>query len=125
MCDTIHLNNPFSGPYYYIDDVNVHCCSCDSLDHTGVNELSKKSDLFRLYPNPNNGEMQLDYKLNEGDNGELIIMDVTGRIVVKYNLAINQNTLYISQTILNNGVYLYQVLTNGNITHTDKLIIVK
>lgn len=78
-----------------------------------------------LYPNPNNGSMQLDYSLNEGETGELRIMDITGRVVALYSLNANENVLQIDQTILNNGMYLYQVLSNGEVVVADKLIIAK
>lgn len=78
-----------------------------------------------LYPNPNNGLMQLDYVLNEGEVGEFKILDVTGRVVAQYNLNVNEYILQINQSDLSNGVYLYQLLTNGKVVNADKLIIVK
>lgn len=78
-----------------------------------------------IYPNPNNGLMQLNYSLNADETGELRIMDVTGRMVAQYNLDVNEKSLQINLTGLNSGVYAYHVLTNGNIVSTDKLIIVK
>ena len=69
--------------------------------------------------------MTLNYKLNAGEIGELRIMDVTGRLIVKYTLNNNENLLHINQTTLDNGMYLYQVLTDGRIINADKLILVK
>ena len=78
-----------------------------------------------LYPNPNNGMMQMDYKLNEGETGELTIMDITGRLIAKYNLSATETRLYVSQTELNNGMYFYQVTANNKIINSDKIIIIK
>jgi len=91
----------------------------------GINELNKEDRKIKLYPNPNNGLMQLDYRLSELEMGELKIFDVTGRLVAQYNLNPNETILQINQTILNDGLYLYQVLTNGQIVGSDKLIITK
>ncbi len=113
-----HLWGGQTAAYYYVDDVSVIDCA------NSVDELSDGLSI-KLYPNPNNGQMQLNYKLNEGDNGELRIMDVTGRLIAKYNLLSTPNTLQISQTGLDNGIYLYQVLTNGRLVNSNKLIIAK
>ncbi len=83
------------------------------------------SKLATLYPNPNNGQMQLNYKLSEEDIGVLRIMDITGRLIANYTLNNAENILNINQTVLDNGIYIYQVYVNGTIINSDKLIIVK
>ena len=39
-----------------------------------------ESSLFRLYPNPNDGYMQLEYQLEQDEQGEFLIYDVMGRV---------------------------------------------
>jgi len=128
LTDTIHLNNtpgPGDDAYYYIDDVNVHCCSCDSLDHTGINELSKSSDAFNLYPNPNNGLMILDYEINGKEAALFSILDITGRLVKQVTLNPENKIMTIDAAELNAGAYFYSIKVGTENGKTGKLIIVK
>ena len=78
-----------------------------------------------LFPNPNNGEMTLNYVIGEKEIGELRILDIAGRLIEKYELQNTKNTLAIKQLSLQSGVYLYQILVNDKITKSDRLIILK
>ena len=80
----------------------------------------------KLYPNPNNGNMQYDYGLSIGSVGEFIIFDVAGKEVAIYKLSEGENnTLKISEAALKNGIYFYQVSVNGHTAEHNKLIIIK
>jgi len=125
LTDTTQMSGNFNGAYYFIDDVNVHCCSCDSLDHTGINELSKSSDAFNLYPNPNNGNMTLDYKLAENETGVISIYDITGKLILSYPFNSSGTSIKIENAQLNAGAYFYQVKVNDRKVKMGKLIIVK
>jgi Secretion system C-terminal sorting domain len=80
---------------------------------------------IKLYPNPSKGIMQLAYQINEGQRGELRIMDVTGRLIANYNLPFNQTNLQISLPNINAGMYIYQVFINGVLSKTDKISVSK
>jgi len=80
---------------------------------------------IQLFPNPNTGSMTLTYNLNEGDKGELIIFDLTGRKLNTYVLNSNSSYTTIEENNLSNGVYLYQVNINSKPVKTDRLIIIK
>lgn len=91
---------------------------------TIVNELSNRV-VFSLYPNPNDGNMQLDYNLESEQNGKLIIYDIIGQKIKNYSLLNDRNTLKISDAALKNGIYFYEILINDEIINSDKLIIIK
>ena len=78
-----------------------------------------------MYPNPNNGTMQLDYTLNEGDKGELTIYDLMGRTVNRYFLHADEHMLFIREEALKNGIYIYRLVINDKMVSSDKLIIIK
>jgi hypothetical protein len=42
-----------------------------------------------------------------------------------HTLENSKNNLQINANDLNNGVYLYQIMINGNVVSADKLIIIK
>jgi hypothetical protein len=79
----------------------------------------------KLYPNPNNGNMQFDYLLEQGDLGELIIYNTIGQLVTKYPLTEGTHSLQISEAALENGVYFYQQIINGKPVLSDRLVIIK
>lgn len=92
---------------------------------TDVQETQKLKDEFKIYPNPNSGNFNLEYKLKQNESGIITIMDIAGKLVVSYTLEKNKSILSIYANELNNGVYLYQIVVNGNVVSANKLIIIK
>jgi len=80
---------------------------------------------FNLYPNPNNGNMILNYNLEKDEIGEMVIYDISGKMLVSYTLSSEQKTFAISKTALNSGVYYYSIIVNNVILETRKLVILK
>ena len=132
--DTIRVGpQPYMRcPYYYIDDVDVHeysplidsCCTCN-VSHLGVGELEDEKRKFKLYPNPNNGNMILDYKIADGQAGIISIYDVTGKLLNSHTFNSSSTSLSIDASILNAGAYYYDVKVEDKRVKADKLIIVK
>ncbi|MEI6489131.1 MAG: T9SS type A sorting domain-containing protein [Bacteroidota bacterium] len=83
------------------------------------------SGMFNLYPNPNDGNMVLEYQIQTNDSGVLSIYDVSGRLVNQKTLNSANNKVNIDATSLNAGAYYYNILVNGNKVKADKLIILK
>ncbi len=67
LTDTTHVHGSgttLGSAYYYIDDVNVHCCTCDSTTslHNEVGEI--KEEEMEIYPNPAVGvDIELAYSV--------------------------------------------------------------
>lgn len=110
----------FSAAYYYIDDVYVGATPPPLGIHENENDANVK-----LYPNPNSGNMTLEYKLNQNENGVLNIYDVTGKIVLTLKLNENAQTTSIDAQFLQPGVYMYEINVNGRKVKGDKLTIIK
>jgi hypothetical protein len=77
----------------------------------------------RIYPNPNNGNFQLDYQLPANTSAILRIIDITGRTVAQYVLDNNSNSININETSLNSGLYCCQVLVNGAAVWQGKMVV--
>ncbi len=128
--DTVHLVNGFPANayncYYYIDDINVHCCTCDSTTslHAGVGEIEKTSQ-YKLYPNPNDGNMTLEYFLENSETAIFSIYSVDGRLITQQTLNAQNTSLVIDETVLDAGVYYYVIKEGDKNTKEDKLIIIK
>jgi hypothetical protein len=79
----------------------------------------------KLYPNPNNGSFTLAYDLKKNNDAEVLIYDVTGKVVYKTSLDNLENMKQINTNNLNNGIYFIQLIHDKNLLWTDKLIISK
>ena len=78
----------------------------------------------KVYPNPNDGNMQFNYSLATGSLGELMIYSLSGIKVANYRLTEGDNvTLRINETVLSNGLYFYSEIIDGSIIANGKLII--
>ncbi len=80
---------------------------------------------YKMYPNPNNGTMQLSYSLSENETGYVIITNLFGEKVNSYKLINGTNTINITEAELNDGIYFYQVYKNDSKVYTGKIIINK
>ncbi|HEX8515686.1 MAG TPA: T9SS type A sorting domain-containing protein [Bacteroidia bacterium] len=80
---------------------------------------------IKLYPNPNNGIMQLDCNLTETESGSLIIYDSNGKEVKNYPLNPSAKTIPVNAQSLKQGSYMYEVIVNGRKIKRDKLILIK
>lgn len=87
-------------------------------------EESKKSD-FILYPNPNDGNMILDYSIDDNQYGTLSLYDIAGKLVNSYNFYGSKKSMRIDGTSLQAGSYFYLIKIGDKITKTNKLIIIK
>ena len=80
---------------------------------------------FNLFPNPNNGNMTLEYKLEEKETGVFGIYTMQGKAIKKYTLNTNSTSITIDQSQLAAGAYFWGVKVNEKLVKMDKLIIIK
>jgi hypothetical protein len=81
---------------------------------------------FKLYPNPNDGNMVLSYSLAEKLEGTFNLYDITGRLINKYTLTEGENnSLKITESNLTSGVYFYSIVINEEIKTYNKIVITK
>lgn len=84
------------------------------------------SKAFKIYPNPNDGNMILEYSLTSQSVGVFVLYDITGREINKYKLSEGENNfLKISESNLENGVYFYSVIIDHVEKAYNKIIIAK
>ncbi len=123
--DTLYVGGPTwsNAAYYFVDDVSV----IEDTAATGLKELSNEKEKYKikLYPNPNDGTMQMDYSLTEGQTGELIIYNMMGEKINTYHLLSSKNNIKISEAALKNGVYFYQITIDKQAIINDKIVIIK
>ena len=77
-----------------------------------------------MYPNPNNGEMVLDYTLEK--DGYFILYDFTGRLVSNYQISSKVKSKRIIENNLSSGIYYGIIKTSdGAIVYSNKVVINK
>ena len=107
----------------YNDDCEAEASSQRKakVQATGISNTST----FNLFPNPNNGKMQLDYNLGGYAKAEFKLFDITGKLISIKNMAENEGSLLITERNLSNGVYFYHILVGEKTIKTDKIVIIK
>lgn len=103
----------FSTTYYYETFTNT----------TEAQDLVATHENFNLFPNPNNGNMELKYVLNV--DALMYIYDYTGKKINSYKLLAGKNSLAINENELVSGVYFYKVVTGKDILVWDKFVVVR
>jgi hypothetical protein len=98
--------------------------NCGGMRAMNNNHNISNNTEIVLFPNPSNGQMQLNYTLEKAQQGELQITDMLGKKVSSYKLTEGENTLSINETELKCGIYLYRVVINNELVKADKLSIV-
>ncbi|MCX6232583.1 MAG: T9SS type A sorting domain-containing protein [Bacteroidetes bacterium] len=96
-------------------------------DAVGINEVQNSVSLFSCMPNPANTFTQIAYELKKNENVNIIITDITGRVVKNINQGMQTKgnyTLDIDVTSLTSGTYFYTLKT-PTAKATDKLIVVR
>ncbi len=109
----------FEAEYYYIDDVSVVYCD--------PSEVQEKSNAYQitLSPNPNSGNMQLNYHFSNNENGYVDITNMLGEKISSYKLSNGSTLLDIKEPQLESGIYFYQVYKNDTKIYSGKIVITK
>ncbi|MBL7884183.1 MAG: T9SS type A sorting domain-containing protein, partial [Bacteroidia bacterium] len=103
--------------------------NCDEINNQNndrsANSIKQLPSTVRLYPNPNNGSMTLEYSLKENETGMFNLYNITGTLICSHPLQKNNPKLFINNDELEAGIYLYDVSINNKKIKTDKMVIIK
>lgn len=90
---------------------------------TGVNEYDKLQKSVTIFPNPNNGNVSLQFAELTKGNVDVTISDVTGKIVYESTLSVN-NALTNFTIDVKSGVYFVKIHDSSlNKTLIKKLVV--
>jgi hypothetical protein len=117
------LNIRYNNPCEYIGIVKNKMFESSTPDEGGNTELLHTD--IRVMPNPANDKLSIELNLETtGNNCIFELYDLTGKKLISMILP-HDNLNDINLTEMNEGVYIYKILINGDIAKTDKLIIIK
>lgn len=116
--DTVNPTG-YQVAYYYIDDVSV---VADTT--TGLSELQKEN-MFKVYPNPAESEITIEYFGSTEQIMTLDLYNLLGEQIGAYKLHKGNNTMKIFLSDYEAGMYFYKIISDDKIIREDKLIIIK
>jgi PKD repeat protein len=108
---SLTTSNQFGTSTTITKNITVQVC-------TSVEENEKK--LIKIYPNPANDILTVDVNVLQGIK-TIEILDIQGRLMLSKTS--NEKVFNIELTSLPNGNYLVNVLVDGNIYTTEKVVV--
>ena len=99
-----------AAAYYYVDNVVLENCFATSIAE--IEELN-----FRFFPNPASSQLQIQ----SNQNGNLIIRDVTGRVVLTHFIQAGGHNLTLSHLV--SGMFLLEFEGENGGVKSSKLVI--
>ena len=85
-------------------------------------ERNAEPCLGQNVPNPFSGSAVISYYLPEGQNGQIVIVDIKGQVVKEIAIQSGFGTLEIGQQELAAGQYSYSLISNGLVLATKKMV---
>ena len=86
-----------------------------------ANDYFQNSDLFRIYPNPSNGLVNINIANYVGDL-QINVYDINGREVYNKNMNNFNNSNAINLEKLSTGIYILK-LQGENLNYSEKVIL--
>ncbi|MCX6199059.1 MAG: DUF4397 domain-containing protein [Bacteroidetes bacterium] len=93
---------------------------------TSINDFGNDIS-WRMFPNPSNGTLSINFDLKDAENVSVQITDMGGRIVKELlngTSVVGKQNLTADLNDLSNGMYLARIITSGN-TFNSKFSLVK
>jgi hypothetical protein len=87
---------------------------------SGTSEAALAVDLA-LSPNPSTDEARLTYTLAEQSGGQILVFDLTGREVQRFDFQGNSGTVQLG-TALPSGTYFVRLASEGLLSEPIKLM---
>ncbi len=115
--DTMHVNPGNTNPiaYYYIDDVNVYCCSSNCV--SGIDDVMQIEKAIDLYPNPFTDNIDVSSERNE--ILDFFLYDTYGKQMAQCSFL---SSATINTAHLARGVYIYEVKTQSGLIEKGKVV---
>jgi hypothetical protein len=115
FCNILSFQNPDS----IINNISINS-----------NNLFNGNELKQNYPNPFNSSTKISYKINKNSYIKIIIYDILGKEVTTLINKIQTSGEYQINFLANDfnlssGIYFYKLYSNGELSDTKKLVILK
>jgi PKD repeat protein len=109
--------NPSAPVAYTVTLIIENACGTDQKQMTvtpnilGVNEINDAVS-YKVYPNPSNGVVNIEFNGTVADQASLRVLDITGRVVSTSNA--NTNDIHtMDMSGVASGTYILEVSVDG------------
>lgn len=103
----------------------IPCDLCGTGLGLAKNEVNG-SGISEPMPNPTSGQTKLTFNLPEGTKtGEISIFNTNGQLIKTYQIDKTFGFITIDNSVLPAGMYYYNLIAEGNITATKKMLVIK
>jgi len=93
------------------------------IDATAINNNESKSSISNAYPNPASDFFFIDYDISNANMAQIEVMNLLGSTVLSQELSISASKAKIDISNFVPGVYFYNLIVDGSITKSKKLIV--
>jgi len=93
------------------------------IDVTSINDNENKSSISNAYPNPASDFFFIDYNISNANMAQIEVMNLLGSTVLSQELSISASKAKIDISNFVSGVYFYNLIVDGSITKSKKLIV--
>jgi hypothetical protein len=104
------------------------CIECDSGFVNGIVQppgLLSEENKLHLFPNPNNGNATIEFKLPQGiREGEIVLYRIDGSEVKRYKVDGTFGNLILNNSGLSAGTYMYQLVAGNKSLDAKRMIVV-
>ena len=102
------------GNNFYLDNINIYSSAPSDDLIAGLEENGEVADL-NLFPNPTDGELNVQFTVGNAQKIQLAIQDVAGKIVQNVGIYANEgsNLVMLDTQSLASGMYFLNVSVNG------------
>jgi outer membrane protein assembly factor BamB len=95
----------------------------ERLSNASKNTESQNARLDQNRPNPFGKRTEIPYFIPKGKSAKLWITDLNGKKLLSFTLEPGENTLEIKNHHLSSGIYLYNLVLDGEVVATRKMTI--
>ncbi|MBT8272020.1 MAG: T9SS type A sorting domain-containing protein [Flavobacteriaceae bacterium] len=123
------LNTGGPIPNYDTFSVDLGFGVCEYLngeirrETLGVENITETINSLRIYPNPVSSGDEININFNSNIDAEIMIYDLTGKLVMKDNIS-SSSTKSLNISTVNNGIYLLQIVAENSAT-SRKFVIMR
>ena len=95
------------------------------LANTPEQQTTATAYFGKAYPNPANNAINLNYKIEEGQNATLAIYNLMGQLIEKVDLSSDKTTVTLNTNNFIQGLYFINISLDNRIISNDKVVIIK
>lgn len=111
------------GNNFFIDDINIYADS-PSEDIVSLHQIDNSLDGIKVYPNPANHQLTVDFTMETGQPVELTLTNTLGQSVQQNRIhgKSGKNKVILDTETVPSGMYIVEVKSNNSIERIQVII---